>query len=351
LSGSLPAEWRPEEITVRERQDGQKAACVVRYGGIGDSLQSANILPMLQRQGYHVTYMTNPVGADLLRHDPHVDRFLVQQTDQVPNERLGEYWAWWKPGFDKWVNLCESVEGTLLALPGRANHAWPHALRHRELNRNYLEFTAAIADLPYKSEARFYPSQEERQRVAEFRAKHPGFMILYALSGSSSHKAYPWLDNVLAMILLRCPQAVIVLSGDPVCQLLEQGWENEQRVIRTSGQLGIREVLSLACSVEVVVGPETGVLNAVAFERDVRKVILLSHSSRENLTKHWLSTDTIEPVGTPCYPCHRLHYTTEFCPRDEETSTAMCQKSISPERVFAPIKRAYTAWEKREAAA
>ena len=57
----------------------------------------------------------------------------------------------------------------------------------------------------------------------------------------------------------------IFLVGDEACRLLEQGWEKEPRVVCLSGQLGIRDTLALAQQVEVVIGCETGVLNAVAF--------------------------------------------------------------------------------------
>jgi hypothetical protein len=60
-------------------------ACVVRYGGFGDSIQAANILPELKRQGFHVVFMTLPRGQDILKHDPHIDDWLLQDDDQVPN--------------------------------------------------------------------------------------------------------------------------------------------------------------------------------------------------------------------------------------------------------------------------
>src|SRR5690606_18122632 len=121
-----------------------KTACVVRYGGFGDQLQAANILPALNRQGYHVTFMTTPKGQDVIAHDPHVDAWIIQDNDQVPNAELWAYWRAWERRFTKFVNLSESVEGTLLAMPGRANHAWPDAVRRKQLGVNYLEFTADL---------------------------------------------------------------------------------------------------------------------------------------------------------------------------------------------------------------
>ena len=108
-----------------------------------------------------------------------------------------------------------------------------------------------------------------------------------------------------------------------------------------SGEQTIRETLTLAQLCDCVVGPETGVLNSVAFESRIGKVCLLSHSSIENLTKHWVNSYAIEPQGIDCYPCHQLHYGMKFCREDAETGTAMCQKSIDPGRVFEAIKAVF----------
>lgn len=353
----------------REREDGlhfrsayepkpDKTACVVRYGGFGDSIQAANILPELKRQGYHVTFMTTPRGQEILKHDPHIDAWLIQDQDQVPNQELAEYWAAQARRFTKFINLCESVEGTLLAMPGRANHMWPDSLRRSELGKNYLEFTSAIAELPYKSEARFYASDEEKARargyLADFSHALAGplrigmrapdrFVILWCLSGSSMHKFYPHQDEVIAAVLQTMPEACLIFNGDEACRLLESGWENEPRIRCESGKMGIRETLTLAQHVHCVVGPETGTLNAVAFE-PVGKVIMLSHSSHENLTKHWHNTEVLTPADTSCYPCHRLHYGREFCREHPETGAAMCQIDIAPQRAYAAIRRHYDDW-------
>lgn len=327
----------------------QKSVCVVRYaGGIGDMIQASGILPELKRQGYHVTLMTTPRGQDLLREDPHVDDWVIQDNDQVPNHLLSEYWAVWEKKFDRFINLCESVEGTLLTIPGRAAHKWPDNLRRSMLNQNYGEFVARIADVPYRSEARFYPTGAEKAEadryVHNLRRGKPVFPVLWALAGSSLHKAYPHMDDVIANVLAAMPEVDVVFVGDHVCQILEAGWEDNPRVHRRSGKTTIRQDLALAQRVQCVVGPETGVLNAVAFE-PMAKVVMLSHSSRENLTRDWVNTASMAPVETKCWPCHRLHYGWDHCHEDKATGTALCQVNISPRMAFDAIAQAYRRWK------
>lgn len=334
-----------------------KSACVVRYGAIGDALQAGCIVAALKREGYHITYMCEPLGEQVMRHDPNIDEFVVQDPDQVPNLELQLYFAHWRPRYDKFVNLCESIEGTLICLPGRAKFEFPHAVRHKLCNINYHEFMCDLAELPLHAEHHFYPSDEERAwaeaRVEEIgKQQNPDwqigkkwvkpFVILWALSGSGVHKFYPHQDAVIARIMLEIPHAHVIATGGPECEILEVGWENEPRVHCTSGKLQLRQALALAQQCDLVVGPETGILNSVAFE-SMPKIVLLSHSSEENLTKHWVNTESIYTKVTPCYPCHQLHQDRSRCPQDKETGAAQCQADIPPGDVWDAVQRAYVA--------
>jgi ADP-heptose:LPS heptosyltransferase len=153
---------------------------------------------------------------------------------------------------------------------------------------------------------------------------------------------YPHQDTVMQRLLDEVPEITFTLVGDPLCKILEAGWEEHPQVRCTSGELDIRDTLALAQRADCVVGPETGVLNAVAFE-PMAKVVMLSHSSVENLTKHWENTTSIVPP-TSCFPCHRLHHGRKFCPEHEPTGASMCAWESDPEQVIAAILRAYADW-------
>jgi ADP-heptose:LPS heptosyltransferase len=215
------------------------------------------------------------------------------------------------------------------------------------MNTNYHEWTAEIAEVPFKPCKLFYPTSLETFNAGEL-IDQASFNILWALSGSSLHKFYPHQDAVIARILLEMPEARIFLVGDEACRLLEQGWENDPRVTLLSGKMQIRETLTLAGIVDLVVGPETGVLNAVGMEKNPHKVIFLSHSSANNLTKYWVNVQALTPVSCPCHPCHQLHYTAELCSQDAETGAALCAQDIPPYKVYDAIEKVYKNW-KREA--
>jgi ADP-heptose:LPS heptosyltransferase/predicted SAM-dependent methyltransferase len=328
-----------------QRSQGKKTACVVRFGGFGDMLQAAGVFPQLQAQGFHVTVMTTPKGQEVLQHDPFIDDWYIVDTDQVPNNELHAFWAAQSERFDRFVNLSESIEGTLLALPGRVNHAWPHAVRKKRLNLNYHEWTAELAGVEFKPCALFWPTDSEIDAAQQLLTwETPTFNVLWALSGSSIHKFTPHQDAVMARMLIDMPEVRIFLVGDLACQLLEQGWEEEPRVLCLSDKLSIRETLALAQQVDLVIGPETGVLNAVGMEKTPHKILLLSHSSANNLSKHWQHTQALAPSDCACYPCHQLHYGPELC-EIEPDGPARCAVNIGPERIYAAVEKVYRNWQ------
>lgn len=338
---------------------GKKRALVIRYGAIGDQMMAASILPGLKKLGYHVTYNTTEDAQSLLLHDPHIDEWLLQDKDQVPNTaaspELGAYWEKLRERYDYIVNLSESIEGALLAMPGRPNHSWPDAARRKLLNRNYLEWTHDTADVPRVYNQRFYATPDEIAQALAFKAEMGKPVVSWALVGSAAHKTYPWIEVVCAWLLKNSPCHIVLTGDSKVGKLLQDSIVEKLKaadldVSRVHGMCGewrIRQALAFAQIANCVVGPETGVLNAVAMEK-VPKVIYLSHSSRENLTKHWNNTTTLFPdrAKAPCYPCHRMHYDWTYCPKDEATGAATCAASISAETVFKAIAAAMGAAKK-----
>lgn len=314
-----------------------KTAAVIRYGAIGDAIQTSSIFPLLKADGYHVTlYCQSGPGYEVLKHDPHVDRFIIQDKDAVPPHLLDEFWRETKVKYDRWINLCESIEGTLLAIPGRANHEWPNDLRAKYLDRNYLEWTHDLAQVPHVFNPKFYSTLEEKAWARKTAQRFGARNILWSLSGSSGHKTWPWLDQMIARVMLDYPETHVVLVGDALCEMLEVGWEKEPRVHCMSGKWTIRESMAFSEVADLVVGTETGLLNA-AGHMDVPKIITLSHSSEEMLTKHWKNVTALkQPSGCAKFPCRQLHYNWLHC-NQHETGASVCQAMIDPEMMWDAI--------------
>lgn len=344
-------------LSFRKLERPKKTVGVVRYGAFGDLLQASSVLAGLKRQGYHVTLFCSPPQNDVVRHDPNIDAFFIQDKDQVPNGALGEFWSYWSKKFDKFVNLSESVEGTFLAMPGRIQHAWTPAARHTMMNRNYLEFQHEIAGVPHVPRVKFYPTEDERIWARKERARMGKTVLLWQLSGSSRmHKTYPYLDEIVARLMISYPQVDVVMTGGPECVELEAGWDKESRVHLTCGKWSIRQTLTFLEYTDVLVGAETGVMNAAAC-LPVPKIVFLSHSTNENLTRDWVNTVALSAPDVHCPgrgrneapACHMLHYDWAHCQKGEKKGVAVCMEDIDPAIAWEAIQQAIIKREERAA--
>lgn len=339
-------EVRRHDESWQRRPEG-KTACVVRYGAFGDMMMASTVWAGLKRQGYHVTVFASPPGADVITHDPNIDRLVLFEKDQVPNADLGAFWDHHKKKYDKWVNLSESVEGTLLAMPGRSVHGWAPLARHTLSNHNYVQVHHEIAGLPHEPVIKFYATPDEKEWARKERRKISDpfhTLVMWSLAGSSVHKTWDGLDNILATIMLTEPTTKVVLVGGPEGQLLEQGWQNEPRILKRCGKWSIRETLAFLAECDIVIGPETGVLNAASM-MDLIKIVFLSHSTHQNLTRDWRNVIALASDNTSCPgrganeapACHQMHYGWDHCKKVEERGIAQCQADISVETVWKEV--------------
>jgi ADP-heptose:LPS heptosyltransferase len=334
-----------------------KRVCIVRYGAFGDMIMITPLIRAWKNKGYHVTVNCTSYSKSMLNHNPFVDNIICQEREGIPNPQLGEYWDLWKPEYDEFVNLSESIEGKLLAVEGRAEFYSPKSFRQwRGSGKNYYDFTMELGgckgEIP-SPRGELYFSPEEERWARDIRKQYKSkFLILYSLTGSSFHKIYGLFEPVMTDWLNAHPNSVMITCGDQMGRLLEF---DHPRLVKMAGAVDIRKIMCLTQHVDLVMGPETGILNAAGcFETP--KIVMMSHSAPEDLTKHWLNTQALtpDPEIAKCFPCKQLHYSRESCPtaavRNDTTLEIIAEGpvcamgAVSGEVVHAAITKVYTPW-------
>jgi len=339
----IPVQAQVYEPLERQNRD----VLVIRTGGFGDGLLASYVASRLKKADpdRHVTYLVSENAGKVLQNNPNIDRLLVFERHRYGDESFGQMAHNFVPRFQKLIYLNETVESLLL--PGSKNgwFHWPHALRHELCNRNYEEVTSAVAELTHEpGHVGFYPFVEEVEK-----AKLPeGTNVAWALSGSTEHKTWPYQGIALARLLLKYPKINFHLLGGgdrdrklihAVLQQVEQiaGKHELARVYHDLDE-DLRVSYAKAQRCDVVVAPETGVLWACAYSPN-QKIVLLSHSSSENLTKHWRFTQGLEPQDCAQFPCHKLHFAGDECPTNAD-GVSVCAAAIPVDAVVTAVDRA-----------
>lgn len=327
-----PLEQQPRDILV------------VRTGGFGDGLLASYAASRLKKADpeRHITYLVSENAGKMLQYNPHIDRLLVFERHRYGDDSFGLMVACFAPRFKQLVFLNETVEGVLLSGSKNGWFHWPKEARHAIANHNYEEVTSRVTGLTFEpGHVSFHPTADERAQAL----LPPGVNVAWALSGSTEHKTWPYLGIALSRMLLLFPGVTFHLLGGGsrdkklIVQVLKQveqiaGIMALRRVKHDLDQ-DVRVSYALAQKADILVAAETGVLWACAYGPNT-KIVLLSHSSQENLTKHWRNTVALEPQGCEQFPCHKLHFGGDECPVNAE-GVSVCAAAISTDVVVKAV--------------
>lgn len=330
-----------EREPFKRNPDGRKRAVVIRYGAIGDIISATSVIPGLKREGYHVTFACSREGRELLRDNPHIDAFIG-----YPN--TAGFWMarpMLEERFDKIVNLTQTFEGMVLAMPESPAAQWPASARRKALGIDYLTLMACIAEQTEIGVPEFHPDIDE-SRTARSIANND-LTIAWALKGSAPQKWYPWVPQILTRLLLRRPDAkVVLLAGPEVKDLADKivervtqfaGPDAAARIVNGAGRFSIRQSLAVINACHVAIGVETGLMWAVA-RKSTPKVLLCSHSDPRQFST-WINTQALHSRPA-CGPCLMLISDWKHCHRMPDTGAARCQNELSPETVMEALEAA-----------
>lgn len=315
-----------------------KRLLIIRYGGFGDAVQAASILPALKAEGWHITWDASEMGYELLKSDPLIDCLLLTPAGSVSPDQFGEYWNARSNGFNREINLCESVENSLLPTPNTLGFYRDTEARRRIYGDcSYLEHIHRIAGVNGPFLPRYVPETDEIDAANRFLGQKN---VVLGLAGSAEYKIWPHAPLFVERILAETEAKIFLAGGEKDAPIAAQVVDfvaserpNDLKRVVDLTKTPVRDAFAIAWQADLVVGPETGIMNAVAASAG-RKVVLLSHSSPRNLTEHWTNTVAISPTS-PCHPCHRLHRSTKFCPRGPSGQFAACAEAVPPDVVMA----------------
>lgn len=337
-------------------------AGIARFGGVGDNLIAASVLRPLKQLGYATEVITtNKETASVYRNNPFLDKLTMKADGDIPN---GDGWQTWFSSraaeYDIFVNLSHTCEARHALFKSSTQFWWPQDYRRKLCAGSYLETVHDVVGVPHTFGPLFFPTEEERARAEATRDEQLGGpYVAWVLSGSRVDKIYPYAAMAIARIIRECGLPVVMLGVGG--QQFEMAKQIMEHVARQNGDVkglhlalspensdpgghqhwSVRRSLTQVMAASVVVTPDTGAAWAVAMEA-LPKVVLLSHASEENITKHWVNTTTLHANAfrVPCWPCHRLHDDISTCtPNKDGGHAAACMSDISVETIVNEVQK------------
>lgn len=328
---------------------------LVRDAAIGDTIMITPAIRSWSDRGYdvHVAGKKIPTSA-VLAFNPHVAE--AHQLEAQPHmgaraQKIKELIDKIKP--DLHIDLAFSCEGAFLFHSSRREYDLP--LSWRRLNargRSYYKHINVDLAGGDRTMPEMHAGTQEDAWWARFRGLHLGYKIVQVqITGSSINKCYPWWPLVIRDLQRLHPKVMVITTGDPAFgRFIEAGAVEEgadpSRIWATCGdkRYTLRDSLITTKYADLVIGPETGIINASACW-DTPKIPLLSHSSADNLTRGWRNCYPIESPAR-CSPCYRIVSAGDEChmvsDREDRriAGATKCMAMITPEQVIATAQQA-----------
>jgi len=322
-------------------KDMRERAIVIRYGGMGDMITITPVLKKLHDEGYHVTVNTVPDHVCALDNNPNVDDVIIQEHDILPISYVGEYVEYLKTKYDRVINLCGSIEDKFLKNPRRFNglyEMFKNVGKEKLDNVNYYDETlkaSGFTDTGLNGE--LYLSDAEKESWEYFKKKNKDyFKILWCIKGSSSHKFCVDAEDIMVEMLSKHKDIKIYVVGGKETQAMEL---KEERLINWVGKRDFRTSIIMTKYVDLVISPETGVLNAAGCF-STPKIGLLTHSCKNNLTKYFENDYSVQSKAE-CSPCHKLVHDIDFCPLAKDYNIPICTTMFDKEEIIKNIEVVY----------
>lgn len=334
-----------------------KWATVVRYGGVGDNLIASSVLKGLKAKFGNVEVLTQEPQHVVFENNPFIDKLVVMKKDQIPKEAWAEWHYLRSKETDGFFHLSHSCETLTAYLPGQVQFTWPADARRKFAGRSYLEVVHDICGLDYDCiSPNFYPTEEEHADAERVKKnKIGGRYIAWVLTGTRLDKIYPWTSDAIARLICELDIPVVMIGGPgkdhELATLLQtqvgrhngstRGLHSAISYNPDNPNWPLRRILTLVQHADLVIGPDTGPMWAVAMH-DMHKIMLLSHASPENITKHWRNTTTLhaDQSRVSCHPCHLLHDVIGTCRPHKNHSAAACISDISVDQIMTAAEAA-----------
>jgi ADP-heptose:LPS heptosyltransferase len=333
---------------------------LIRWGGLGDQLFVEPVIRYLKKQGHTIVYSTTERGRMMLANNPNIDEVIF-----TPDATVKDVRAYWdeeirRVGADRVVNWSESIEVALLKHPLDPKYNAPKFERVKECDINAFDQSFKWAGInpeevsEEEKRPQMYFTEEEEREVEKFFEPYSGggwmiepkrkMVIMWAMSGSALHKAYPYAMTVMRSLLEKYDNLYFLTVGDEACKLLEPDrctFKEANRIIDCSGRWNVRKTMLAIKHCQMVIAPETGVLVGSGMY-DTPKIGLLSCVTKNHVTKYFKNDYSIEAQGVGCSPCFRLVYNSFQCPTVASGAALCMAKGIHPQTVVDRVEKVIT---------
>jgi ADP-heptose:LPS heptosyltransferase len=321
---------------------------------MGDVLRTTPLLPSLKRKFplSHITWLLDGESADLLLHNPHVDRLVCFDLESVLPLLVARFDLLIcldkEPGLTALASKIEAAEkrgfglnefGNLTIFNPAAAYAYrlgvDTELKFFKNKRTYQEIVHEVAELPYAHDEYVFEfpgaSREKAERFIKRRrlsTRRPKIGLNTGSGTKFETKQWPagHYLKLISLLTQRLKASVFLLGGSRERELNRYlARKSRARVYDTGTDNTPLEFAGFISFLDLVVTSDTlGMHLAIALKKPT--VVLFGSTCPQEIELYGRGSKIF--LEEDCSPCYK-----QTCPDPK------CMTGISPERVFIEVRR------------
>jgi ADP-heptose:LPS heptosyltransferase len=296
------------------------------------------VVRLLAEEGHEVHVCTRGQTDKVFANNPYVKGVEVSPDDFEDQASCDAWTEECYSRYDKIIPLAWTVEKAYLHRTDALFGKIPTLKQRRKiaLGKNYYDRNLSASGFkPRPVLPEIYASEVEQESLHRLvREKHDiGFkIVLWNLMGSTQNKVLSpgghWINEVSELY----PNARHFIIGNIKIAIPCINPKNKM-IFDQSGAWDLRTVMLMTSIADLVVGPESMLVNAAAcFETP--KIIIYSHSSPDNLGRYYSNHYPVLPK-CDCHPCYLIPI--NFRRQWEVKTRELCRKQEAECASFSPI--------------
>lgn len=328
----------------------KKKLLLIAYRAYGDFIFSLPAMMALLKE-YDVHLECNLKGWELFHDDPRFsglsvfcfESFPIEEREHAMHMRRKMIIDDMKP--DRVIDINGTLEQYCIAERFQEEFHFERSKRREHFgSRGFYDAVFERCEIPVPPQPQLeglYFSDEQTKWAEKWIEGHGDqFVMLIPFSGSRSHKVYHEMPELTYAILKKYPDAFIYLAGDRFIK--GAAWKHER--IRNTCDAPIKQVMLMAKYVDMVLGPETGLM-VTAGMWGTPKMMLCTASSVYQCTQYTKNDFSIQ-AKIPCSPCHRAIEGAQDCETMvyDDKGTALypaCVKKFDADEIMKTVDHVY----------
>lgn len=312
-----------------------KKVLLIRFGAIGDVVETTGLLRSLKKAGFCTHYLTGKIPSTLLEKDMDLDKLLILEKKSYLNIfKLAKILR--KEKYDYIINLHPSLRTKFLCTIAKPkkNLTYKKSYKYHAVENFFMTAAKELHQLKLDDKIELFLSDEEKEWAKNILDKK--IKICFNIGATPKRQGRKWQlahwAKLANKIFEKYDAQIFVIGGKEDVQEANKLTELEPKIKSFAGETSLRETAALTYCSDIVISGDTGPLHIASALAPtcigLYGCCSISRSGPYGKRHHTICSDL------SCAPCDG-----KLCPfSQKDFDDTPCMDIIKPKTVFKMIE-------------